>query len=199
MIELEDFDKFIEQNRDEFDVMEPSAGVWDRIEKKTNKVTNRTHKTVRLNWIKIVSNVAAGVAIFIASYLFHEWNSKDAPVPAQAVASTQDSIPQLFKEFTETEAFFVSQVNGKLDEIHKYQEEYPELIEEILSDFKALDVEYNNLKKDLHDNASNQAIIQAMVQNQRIKLDILENLLEELNKKLNNESNEGYQDEDLQI
>ena len=56
---------FIIENRDDFDVYEPSDELWDRIQKSSPKV-------IQLNWKTIAVRVAAVVVIFIASYFFHD-------------------------------------------------------------------------------------------------------------------------------
>lgn len=188
-----EFDKFISQNRDEFDVFEPSDSVWEKIKEKQSPKEDSYKPIKKIPFVKIILNIAAAIILFVASYFFHNW--KNSSSSTTDVVATADSIPQLYKEFSETEAYFISQVNLKLDEINKYAKENPELIKEIIEDFNELDAEYSNLKKDLNDNISNQAIIQAMIQNQKIKLRILENLLDELNKKLDNDSNYNMYDD----
>ncbi len=63
-------EKFIIDNRDDFDVFEPGDEIWDRIQKPTPKV-------IKLNWQTIAIRVAAVVVIFIASYFFHDLMQKD--------------------------------------------------------------------------------------------------------------------------
>jgi len=198
MMERDEFDDLIQHNRDEFDVFEPSDSVWEKIEKKQGKKIVEEKPLKKIHWQRFATNAAAAVILFVASYFFHEWNSDKPSETVVAIAPKADTLPDLFKEFRETEAYFVTQVNSKLDEINKYAKENPELVEEILKDFKEIDAEYSNLKKDLNDNVSNQNIIEAMIQNQKIKLKILQNLLDELNRKLDNNTNyDTYDDYEI--
>jgi len=59
---------------------------------------------------------------------------------------------------------------------------YPDLGSELNRDFSELDSICLELKQDLKDNVSNQEVIEALIQNYRIKLTILEDLLNQLEK-----------------
>ena len=57
-----------------------------------------------------------------------------------------------------------------------------------------LDQVYNDLKEDLKDNAANEEVIEAMIQNYRLKLDILEEMLvvlKQSNESQNEKEHEG--------
>ena len=55
-----------------------------------------------------------------------------------------------------------------------------------------LDSTYAQLKLDLKDNVANEQIIEAMIQNYRIKLQILEKMLDHLKAMKNNNHKETY-------
>jgi Ni,Fe-hydrogenase III component G len=57
-----------------------------------------------------------------------------------------------------------------------------------------LDNIFKELKHDLKDNAANEEVLQAMIQNYRIKLEILTEILEQLNKS-KNKKNKPYDNE----
>ena len=52
--------------------------------------------------------------------------------------------------------------------------------EEIQNELKELDKEFRLLKEDLKDNADNEEIIAAMIQNYRLKLSILQDMMFQL-------------------
>ncbi len=56
-------EKFILDNRDQFDTMEPSPGLWQKIEQPQAK-------KIGLNWTSMLVRVAAVVVIFVSSYIF---------------------------------------------------------------------------------------------------------------------------------
>jgi len=84
-------------------------------------------------------------------------------------------------------------VNDKLSEILPMIEEFPELGEELRNDLLELDNIYEVLKADLVDNIANDEVVEAMIQNYRLKLKILEDIqsfLKETSKTQENEENE---------
>ncbi len=62
----------------------------------------------------------------------------------------------------------------------------PELKQELTDDISHLDSIFYDIKKDLKDNASNQEVISALIQNYRIRIRILEDMLEILREDENN-------------
>ncbi len=58
-------EKFMMENREDFDVFEPKEELWDGIQQSITPVR-------KLNWKTIALRVAAVVVIFIASYFFHD-------------------------------------------------------------------------------------------------------------------------------
>ncbi len=67
------------------------------------------------------------------------------------------------------------------------------LIEEINFDMVELDEIFEELKDDLKDDSDNEEVIEAMVQNYRIKLQVLEEILTQLKKSKEQEENENHE------
>ena len=65
---------------------------------------------------------------------------------------------------------------------------------DIKRDLSELDAIFLELKKDLNDNANNQEVIEAMIQNYMMKLEILEDMLEQIKptKNTNNDYEKIY-------
>ena len=83
----------------------------------------------------------------------------------------------MVRELVEAEAYYSAQINLKKDELYRLAGSNPELRREVDMELVDLDQVYNELKDDLNDNAANEAVIEAMIQNYRLKLDILEEML----------------------
>ncbi len=178
-------EKFILDNRKDFDVFEPGDEIWDRIKKPSPKV-------IRLNWKTIALRVAAVVVIFIASYFFHDIMQKDNnnTIAINEQEYTDESNEQV-QVLMEAEVFYTSQINFAKDEIFRLSGNDHNLIEEINFDMVELDDVFEELKNDLKDNSDNEEVIEAMIQNYRIKLQVLEEILLQLNKSKNQEKNEN--------
>jgi hypothetical protein len=88
--------------------------------------------------------------------------------------------PEL-QELIEAEAYYASQVNGKLEEIRKCYDTFPEIKDEVESDLIELQEMYNSLKTDLNENISKKAVIEAMIENNRYRLKMVDQVLDQIN------------------
>ena len=91
-------------------------------------------------------------------------------------ASADHSIPGL----QEAETYYTSLVNQKMDELKPIMANCPSLREELNIDMSELDSVYVELKADLRDNMANQEVVEAIIENYRLKIRILEDLLTEM-------------------
>ena len=162
-------EEFVKNNREAFDQFEPSEKVWKNISGAT-----RETKMVRLTMRFM--RVAAVLAIIVATTVLL---SKTGILPSgKQAANTGD--PEL-RELMEAEAFYAHQVNGKLKEIQKCYYTFPELKDEIEADLNELEMMYNELKVDLKENIANKAVIEAMIENNRNRLKLVDEVLEQIN------------------
>lgn len=157
------FEQFVRDNREGFDVREPDQRLWTEIEKRT-RITRRRN---------IWQRVAVVALIFAASYGVNETihRLREPVVPSRPSAATP---------LKETEAYYTQLVNQKLDELKPIIAGCPSLAEELNYDMSELDSVYTDLKNDLKDNMANQEVIEAIIQNYRLKISILEDLLTEI-------------------
>jgi len=178
-------EQFIIENRDGFDVYEPSDELWDRIQKPAPKV-------IKLNWKTIAVRVAAVVVIFIASYFFHDMmqSGETGQIAQQETEMDNQQVEQV-KLLMEAEVFYSSQINSAQDEIFRLSGDDQELINDINLDMVELDEVFQELKNDLKDNSDNEEVIEAMIQNYRIKLQVLDEILTQLNKTKSQDENEN--------
>lgn len=165
-------EKFILNNRESFDAQEPSPEVWARI-----KTPEPEQKTISLNWKTITMRVAAVVVIFVSSYYFHDFmNQRES----DGVAEIQFERDPLYKELIEAELYYSSEINYKKKEFFILTSNSPSLQNNINQELETLDAIFRDLKDDLNDNADNQEVIGAMIQNYRIKLEILNDILNQI-------------------
>jgi hypothetical protein len=161
-------EKFVIKNREEFDFYEPDSRIWNKI--KSNIRSGRS-----INFKLILSRVAAVLLIFIISYMINRFIDKGFP-RITLVKDKEVEIPEL----KEAENYYSGLLNEKLNEIKPILSAYPALEEELLYDLNQLDSLYAELKNDLKDNIANQEVIDAMIQNYRLRISILEELLSEI-------------------
>lgn len=162
-------EEFIKNNREAFDRHEPSEKVWKNISRAT-----RDTKMVRLP-LQFV-RVAAVLAIIVATTVLL---TKTGIFPS-GNQSANNNDPEL-RELMEAEAFYAQQVNGKLKEIQKCYYIFPEIKDVVESDLNELEVMYNELKTDLKENIANKTVIEAMIENNRNRLKLVDEVLEQIN------------------
>lgn len=163
---LEDF---IKANRNEFDSREPSSHVWEKIASQNKK----TKVVLLQNYIVRVAAVVAIAAI--TSAVLWQTNILGS---ADFASNTVD--PEL-QELIEAEAFYAHQVNSRLKEIQKCYYTFPELKEDVETDLNELETMYKVLKTDLRENISNKTVIEAMIENNRFRLKLVDDVLEQIN------------------
>jgi hypothetical protein len=93
-----------------------------------------------------------------------------------AKSKKENAIPGLH----EAEAYYTNLVNQKLNELKPIMDNCPSLQEELNFDMSELDSVYSELKADLKDNMANQEVVEAIIENYRLKISILEDLLKEM-------------------
>ncbi|HYQ58306.1 MAG TPA: hypothetical protein VEP89_13275 [Draconibacterium sp.] len=167
-MEKDRLEEFVKANRDEFDFKAPSPEVWDNIEAATKKP-----KVVALK--QYFMRAAAVVVVLIATGVGLWQYSLNTPGKF-----AENADPELM-ELIEAEAFYSHQVNKKMKEIKNCNYTNPEIQNEIETDLNELESMYQLLKNDLEENISNKSVIEAMIENNRYRLQLCENVLDQIN------------------
>lgn len=162
-------EEFVKNNREEFDRFEPSADVWQNIDKAMRKPKIRRLNTTLLRIAAVL------VLAFVVTVTLYKTNMLSSDNYAGNIED-----PEL-RELVEAEAYYAHQVNGKLKEIKKCYYTNPELKDEIETDLTELEEMYNILKVDLQENISNKTVIEAMIDNNRTRLKLVDDVLEQIN------------------
>ena len=175
-------DEFMDENRDMFDIQEPSPEIWQRLNTEIRRdisppVSPRKNKVLTYS-----ARAAAVAAIFGASYMFHRYIDKPSEKQTVAIVKPDSTVLQQAYEFQEAESFYVVQVSNKMKELEQFAKDYPDVMTELKTEMKHLDEEYKKLQGDLGEGISNQEIVDAMIQNYRLKLEILERMKDFFNK-----------------
>lgn len=166
MKKLEDF---IRDNKDDFDSKLPSVELWDKIESQLSE-----KESGRFRIWKLTASIAAVLVIALAGAFFLNKES----VNEKRFANISD--PEM-KNLLETEAFYSEKVSSKISEIEKCYKIYPELKTDIENDLNELDNMYKELENDLKDNFYNKEVIEAMIQNNRLRLEMVDRVLDQIN------------------
>jgi hypothetical protein len=208
-------EKFVSDNRRQFDDEEPSPRVWDALESSLPSDVKKPH---RLNTLW---RVAAAIALVVVSWTVFRWtmptpdsapmallrndifprqhiiqmhgfkDDKVAPVkkdtqqaiPQQTFVAVNDNPAALNSEFLEVDAYYTSQISLRKDELFSNAAADPGIRRQVNAEFKQIDSNIKELKRDMNDNINNREVVEALMQNYRVKLQLLENILQELNEK----------------
>ncbi len=173
---LEDF---VRQHREEFDLREPDPSVWLKINPANAPVMKGQGP---LRWLRVAAAIAVIFAGSSVGIYYLTGGSSEADLYSDEV----------YIEMQETEEFYTRMVSERYNELKPFLASDPMANEMLTADFEELDQVYRELKNDLKDNISNTEVIEAMVQNYRLKLEILEDLLNQLKEK----ENQDYEKDD---
>ena len=173
-------EQFVLDKREDFDDQFPSPDSWERIKGNIRPVR-------RVNWTARMVRIAAAVVIFVASYIFIDYTMNRGisdSLAEDTMEASYDNIPMLM----EARVYYSGLISNMENEVYSIAGDNSTISQDIKIEFDELDKVFNELKNDLNDDADNQEVIEAMIQNYRIKLQILEEILTQL-KNTENQNN----------
>jgi hypothetical protein len=174
-------EEFMNEHRAEFDLHDPDPKLWKDIEKEISR------KKI-VSWKFYLARTAIVLAIFGASVVAQRlWLNSNTRI-ARNTNSKNTEIPEL----REAEVYYTGVINEKLREVEPLLAKYPSLDHEMHVDLSQLDSVYTGLKNDLKDNIANQEVIEAMIQNYRLRISILEDMLNFTESKISNDTVKKY-------
>lgn len=182
-------ERFIIDHHDEFDDLEPNPAVWDRIQ---------TREPVKQSpdWTRILWRAAAIAVIFVSSFIFIDYLvDRDRMDVLAESASEEPEVNAVYQELMEAEFYYSSQIEQRREEFYQLAGNNPALRKEINMELSDLDNIFLELKEDLNDNADNEEVVVAMIQNYRLKLEILEQILQQLQSA--NEKNKSHEEDSV--
>jgi hypothetical protein len=157
-------EEHVRKNREDLDRYNPPSDTWRKIEKelKGDKRWNR-------QWIYVAAMVAIifGTAVILFRPVYR-WSGDK-----KNIGNITAENPQL----KETEIYYNNLVNSLYKEATPLLTNNPDVRKELNNDLSHLDSICIDLKKDLKDNISNQDVVEALIQNYRIKIQILEDMV----------------------
>ena len=186
--DMDELESFVRENREAFDSLEPSPELWKRIIPEED--ASATKKAATPWYATVPFRAAAAVLVLVVASLFYTQSGSNseqlAEAETEAPAATENAktpaeeqLEGIIPELLEAEAFYAQQVEEKLVELKQTD---PAMEEEIRYDLAELDRAYVELKQDLNEELANREIVEAMIQNYRLKLKVLESILEQLRK-----------------
>lgn len=172
-------EKFIGDNRNEFDDAVPAAKVWENIAAGfTDKKKKKFILTPLYKWsIAAAILISAGITVFLM--LNNNKPTDDVVVAAKndAAADIAAIAPEYAPEVNE----FAKLVLLKQEELKSLAPEQPELYKKFATDINQLDSSYKSLKNQLGATPNREMLIEAMIQNLQLQLNVLNQQLNIIN------------------
>lgn len=192
--ESDKLDEFMADHQNDFDLFDPPADLWGKIAdeiqrpelmaKPNGEISEAQKKRKRIIRMFAVQGLTAA-AVFFAMFFYYSPKQGGTVIQGDALSASNETVEitadVIGPEFAETEAYFKAELASRVNKVSGYAEKYPDVYKDIITDLEELQGEYDELKSDLKDNMANAEIVESMIQNYRIRLEILEDLLEKLN------------------
>lgn len=169
---MDRLEEHIRKNREDLDRYYPSSGIWENVRKNLKK-ENTSFK----RWLSIAAMV---IVILGTSLIFLR------PGFIWSFSGIESNGDRGNHQLKETEIYYNNLVNSLYLEATPLLTGNPEIQKELSSDIFQLDSICLDIKKDLKDNVDNQEVVEALIQNYRLKIRLLEDMLTILKE---NESN----------
>ncbi|MEP7144145.1 MAG: hypothetical protein ABI707_14780 [Ferruginibacter sp.] len=187
-------EKFINNNRSEFDDMVPSEQLWQHVEAAiTKKTGKRFHIGPFIKW-----SAAAAILVMITAAVFFAIAKKN---PTETAISKKDTVVTDLAALAPEEAQemnqFAKMIVVKQEELKVLAKEQPLLYQKFAKDITQLDSSYNTLKNKLSVTPNRDMLIEAMIQNLELQLNILNqqlNIIHQIKqtKKYSHEKNQSF-------
>ena len=186
-------EKFINENRGEFDDMVPPESLWLQVEA---GLTKKTGKLFLLSPL-IKWSTAVAVLLIIATTVFIGLNKKS---PAETItAKSTDTVVTDLVTLAPEEApemnQFAKLISVKQEELKILSKEQPVLYQEFSKDITQLDSLYNTLKIKLSVTPNREMLIEAMIQNLELQLNVLNqqlNIIHQIKQSKKHEKNKSF-------
>ena len=173
---MDKLEEHIRKNREDLDRYVPSEDLWERIDRDLRKDKPYLNK-----WFSIVATVivilCTGIILLRLGSIKH-----DQPVDSNDNVPNATANPSL----KETEIYYNNLVNSLFKEASPLLTSNPEIKKELTTDISQLDSICTDIKKDLKDNVAYQKVVEALIQNYRLKIRLLEDMLSIMKENENN-------------
>ena len=173
---MDNIERYIKENRKKMDIHEPDESLWGRIEK---DLPARQRSIPRYLWraATILIIIGAGLAVTVMTLL----------PPAR-----QDQSPMSIVR--ETEQYYNSLLQSLYTEAEPVLTANPEARTELTTGMNELDSICANIRKDLRDNVATEEVVEALINNYRLRIQLLEDMLRMIREEENeNENRPGYE------
>jgi hypothetical protein len=164
---MDKLEEHIRKNREDLDRYNVPPDAWRRIDKEIRK-----EKSFMRHWLSIAAMIV--VILGTALVLFKPEFRLSFPGKHKNI---DEQLTQYNPQLKETEVYYNSLINTLYKEAAPLLTKNPDVKKELNSGLYQLDSICTDIKKDLKDNVANQEVVEALIQNYRIRIRLLEDML----------------------
>jgi NADH dehydrogenase/NADH:ubiquinone oxidoreductase subunit G len=177
---MDKLEKFITQHRDAFDEAVPSLKVWAEINKELDQQKGQARRIFLWRSLRVAAAVVALLLVGGYGGMYYQ----------QQVASANITLSDIAPEYAELEAYYTTQVSLRMQQLADYS--HTSAVE---PDLQQLDEVLQELQQELKNAplGGEEQVINAMINNYKTRLEILERVLEKIqstNQNLKTETDE---------
>lgn len=178
---MDNFEKYIKENKHAFDVHKVDRDkLWQGI---ASQLEEEAKPKVIPLWKSTKFRVAASIVLLLGLSFTALFTLKGPDPNMDAYAS---------EELLEIDMHYQHLVYQQVQLVKNHPNLSDEDKKEFLSFMDELDVEYGQLKLEMHNNLDNQRVLEAIVANYKKRIELIENLLKQINASKKEMEYEGY-------
>jgi hypothetical protein len=171
-------EKFIRDNREQFDNDEPRPQVWSELEKQLAP-PETNGKVLAMKFLRL--GIAAAILVLAGIGVFYLLNGTGKSDPVAQSQDTKTSpttnenklLEEINPVFAKEVYHFTQLIELKQTELKQIEKDNPELYKQFLGDMNNLDSSYLLLKNELPVNPNREELLEAMIQNLRLQTELL--------------------------
>jgi hypothetical protein len=189
-------ERFVEDNRDAFDELEPRSDLWLDI---SLKVLDK-EEVSRPIWFRQTFWRYAAAVIILLSIGLGVFQLGRYTQRMESVVMEPATLQQIAPELAQVEAYYTSLISEQRQQLNDadLKNLNADMAGDFSRDLSSLDSAYVRLKRDLYKGANKEQIVSAMIQNLQLRSEIISRQIETLGK-IKNIREDNRKDEKVSI
>lgn len=177
---MDELEKYIRKNRDAFEHTEPIEGHEARFMQRLEAAQSNTRKNKAILFWRVAAAVIVLVVLAV-SVLIPRFNS---PADVHYRATTLGDVSS---DMADVEHYYQSRLSEEYDKIDQLSKSDP-VVKSYLDELDKLNTEYQRLEATLYESGSHKKVVLAMIENFRMRLDLMEKLEKQKNLNTKNDT-----------
>lgn len=167
---MSELEKYIKNHKEAFNNAEPVSGHQERFERRLDRISEKESKSRLMFW-----RIAAAIIVLVVlcvSVLVPRFNS-----PSDVQYGSM-SLSDVSGDLADVELYYQSKLSEEYEVIDKMTQTDP-VVKAYIEELNSLNDEYTLLEEQLYLNGTHEKVVLAMIENFRMRLDLIEKLEEQ--------------------